>query len=92
MDVNSLYNTGNLTAELRAPVNNGENDEMIICSFSGEDDCSQHEHHITLQSKQLLSLGAICHDTRPSIDGSRGALAPSPEDAEADENLLYQWV
>lgn len=36
MDVNSLYNREKLTVELRAPVSNWGNDEMIICSFSAE--------------------------------------------------------
>ena len=76
MNVNLLYNTGNLIAELRAPVNNRGNDEIIICGFSGEDGYSLQQEH-TQAALQQLSLTAICRCQEWPIDGSRGALPPT---------------
>lgn len=65
MDVNSLYNTGNLTVELKAPVSNWGNDEMIICSFFGQRMLGSSSSH----------GDALCQELRLPIDGSRGARA-----------------
>jgi len=88
MDVNSLYNTGNIIAELRAPVNNRENDEIIICCLSGEDGCSLRRHH-TEAALQQLSLAAISRDPKLSIDGSREALTHTHHEVK---ELLYQYI
>lgn len=80
MDVNSLYNTGNLIVELRAPVNNRGNDEIIICCFSRRDGCSLRQ-----QAHWSCSL-EICCGREISKDGSRPALA------YALQEMLYQYV
>lgn len=71
MDVNSLHNTGNVIVELKAPVNNRGNDEIIIRCFSRRDDCSLRQKHI--EAALQKSPANICCGTKTATDGSRSA-------------------